>query len=143
MHSAARNSVRPGIGGKHVPPQPARQARYRFLSLLVLYLSGALLAQTNAGSISGTVTDPDGAVVSGARVTLISDGTSASRTLTSDDHGNFVISAVPAGVYRLTVELTGFEKHESLNISMDLRSTMSPIAPARSANTTNGEAEAV
>lgn len=59
--------------------------------------------------VSGTVTDPTGAVVPNTRVKLIEVTQGAEfRGVTGED-GAFRFSAVPAGVYRLTIEMTGFQ----------------------------------
>src|SRR5579859_2298165 len=85
----------------------------RFVAVvLVLCCAATLMAQTNAGSITGMVTDPQGAVVSGASVSLVSETTGSERALTTDERGTFTFNAVPSGTYRLTVENSGFKKYE-------------------------------
>jgi len=87
--------------------------------VLVLCCAAALMAQTNTGSITGTVTDPQGAVVSGASVSLVSETTGAERALTTDERGTFTFNAVPSGTYRLKVENSGFKKYERVGIVLD------------------------
>ncbi|MFZ0663997.1 MAG: carboxypeptidase regulatory-like domain-containing protein [Acidobacteriaceae bacterium] len=63
-------------------------------------------AQTE-GSIRGQITDPSGALVPGARLTLRLNQDTA-RTTLSDEHGNFLFFSVPAGSWSLTVQASGF-----------------------------------
>ena len=73
-------------------------------------------AQTITGEISGTVTDPSGAVVPGATVELIREGTSATRTGTTNQSGIFVFPALPPGTYTLKVNAAGFRSFEQTGI---------------------------
>jgi outer membrane receptor protein involved in Fe transport len=63
------------------------------------------------GKIVGTVSDPSGGVVSGAKVTLSSvDQNRDVRSATSDAEGNYTLLELPAGEYRVSVEAKGFKK---------------------------------
>jgi hypothetical protein len=76
----------------------------------MLLLSGALAGQStgNAGSISGTVTDPTGAVVPGATVQVHNPVSEFTRSTTTDSEGQFNFSNVPLNRYHLTVSIQGF-----------------------------------
>ena len=79
----------------------------------LLGLEPAALAQ-NAGSstsISGTVTDPTGAVVVGATVTIHNPVSGLERTAMTDSSGNFSIDNIPFNPYHMTVTATGFAPH--------------------------------
>jgi len=80
------------------------------LCILCLLLSSLALAQTtiSTGSIVGTVTDPTGAVVSGAKVQIINQGTSQVQTTTSSSSGSFSSGALTPGNYVVRVEASGF-----------------------------------
>jgi len=78
------------------------------LAVLTFAFSGAALAQQPLGNISGVVTDPNGAVVTGATVTAVSLATGASRNATTNDQGFFLIPTLQAGDYKLTIEYRGF-----------------------------------
>lgn len=77
-------------------------------SLLLFVLRTALFAQGTV-TIYGNVTDPSGAAIGGAKVTVTNSATQQNReTLTGAD-GNYVVPDLPVGTYRLTVTATGFK----------------------------------
>ncbi|MCU1332971.1 MAG: hypothetical protein JWM08_1963 [Candidatus Angelobacter sp.] len=65
--------------------------------------------QVLKGSISGTVTDPQGAVVSGAQVKATNTSTGAPLTTTTDGSGLFHFNLIPVGDYKVEVSATGFK----------------------------------
>src|ERR1700756_3692272 len=67
-----------------------------------------LNAQSNSGSIAGVVTDPSGAVIPGASVSIQNPVSAYSRTTTSDSTGHFRFSNVPLNPYHLAVTKEGF-----------------------------------
>ncbi|HZU08637.1 MAG TPA: TonB-dependent receptor, partial [Pseudacidobacterium sp.] len=74
-------------------------------------LSSCLLSAqstSNSGTITGTVTDPTGAVVPGAAVTIVNPVSKYERTVTTDKMGHFQFPNVPFNPYHLTVTMTGF-----------------------------------
>ena len=78
---------------------------------------GLLPAQmTTTGSIAGTVVDPSGNVVAGAKVTLTSQRTSESRTAASNEIGAFTLLAVQPDTYNLRVEQAGFKIYERTGV---------------------------
>src|SRR4029453_8281052 len=60
-------------------------------------------------SISGTVTDASGAVIPGADVTVKNNATGAEATAVTAENGTFSVPALNAGIYTVTVKLTGFK----------------------------------
>src|SRR5271170_4886190 len=74
-------------------------------------LSSVLLAQTtiSTGSIVGTVTDPTGAVVSGAKVQITNKGTSQVFTTTTTSSGAYASGALRPGDYIVRIEASGFK----------------------------------
>jgi hypothetical protein len=85
--------------------------QFRILAT-VLFLGSALTAraQSTFGSISGTVTDPSGAALSGAQVTLTSTDTDAKQTFTTDQNGLYSFVNLSPGVYTVEVDKTGFKR---------------------------------
>src|ERR1700760_5024133 len=79
------------------------------LVAFVTLFTGALFGQA-LGRVVGTVTDPGGAVVPAAQVTVVNEGTQFSRTATTNGNGQFVVDSFPTGNISVTAERTGFEK---------------------------------
>jgi hypothetical protein len=94
-------------------------------SCIALLIGSALcLAQsTGTGTINGTVTDNTGAVIPGAKVTATLISTGVSRVTTTNDTGLYVIPALRAGTYEITVEAKGFAVLHQQNIVLDSDST--------------------
>ena len=85
-------------------------------SKLSLALVGAALfavsafAQADRGTITGTISDPVGAVVPNATVLALNSETQAQYTTVTTGTGNYTLAQMPAGVYSVTVEVPGFKK---------------------------------
>src|SRR5262249_47047870 len=88
-------------------------------------MASAALAQSQlgAGSISGTVSDSNGAVIPGATVTITNVGTLLVRTLTTGDTGQFSAPALPVGEYPARVEKTGFATLEQKGLIVNVGGT--------------------
>ena len=84
----------------------------RILGALLLSCAclGAVYAQAITGRISGTVTDPAGAVMPNVSVTATNEATNLERTVTTDADGFYTVTNLPAGAYSITVEQSGFKK---------------------------------
>src|SRR5208283_3385351 len=91
----------------------------RFYALITLLLAACLMAPEAfgqsliSGDISGTVTDPSGAVVANATVVLKKADTGQSHTDTTNASGSYHFSLLPPGTYVLSVTAPGFSKTES------------------------------
>jgi hypothetical protein len=84
--------------------------RWALIALAAAGLSPATaLAQLNAGRIVGSVTDPSHAAVPSATVVVTDTATTLSVTVTSNERGDFVVTPLNPGVYRVTVTLDGFQ----------------------------------
>ena len=81
------------------------------LTALALLLVCALpaMAQRTSATLRGTVTDPDGASVNGAEVTIVRIETGLVRTATTNAAGDYAFSDVPPGTYQVVVEKDGFK----------------------------------
>jgi hypothetical protein len=71
-------------------------------------LPAIVVAQGTTGSISGTVTDAQKAVVPGVSITVMQTETGAQRTQVSDEHGRYTVLNLGPGPYKVTAELAGF-----------------------------------
>jgi hypothetical protein len=82
----------------------------RAVSLLSIAIIFAITAfgQSNTGSITGVVTDPNGAVVPNATVTVTNQGTNEKRTVQSDAEGRYEVPSLSTGVYTVEASGTGF-----------------------------------
>src|SRR6185295_3461136 len=89
---------------------------HSFKTLLCLFaLALVAFGQTNIGSITGSITDPAGAVVPNATIEVKNSDTGTVYQGGTSATGNFVIP-VPVGTYSLTVSLTGFKKYVRENL---------------------------
>jgi len=93
------------------------------LGFLAFPLLPAFLAQTTS-TIEGTVSDRQGLTISGAEVSVTANTLAVSRKTTTDATGNYQISALPAGIYRLTVSHAGFSTQEFKDLEMTLNRTL-------------------
>jgi hypothetical protein len=89
--------------------------------LVVLLIAAApnLPAQNVTAALTGTVTDPSGAVVPKANVTLTNEATADVRRTVANSDGYFTFAAVPPGTYTVAVEQTGFSVWEANHITLD------------------------
>jgi hypothetical protein len=78
--------------------------------LLVLFSSAALIAQTNTAVIRGTLTDPAGAPIAGAKVVALNTATNVEYSAPTNETGLYVVSEAPAGAYTITAEHPGFKR---------------------------------
>jgi len=108
---------------KDTTKRGAVQALFTFLAVcaVVLSLSMVGLAQELAATLTGTVTDPSGAVVAGATVTVHSEETGADlRSIDTSSTGNFNITNLPAGRYTVTVKTGGFEGYVANGVILNV-----------------------
>ena len=82
----------------------------------MLLFAVAVLAQRDLGTIVGTVTDPQGGVISNAKITITEDATGLTYELTSSTSGDFVRPALKPGTYTVTAEAPGFRRVAQKNV---------------------------
>src|SRR5262252_9616150 len=105
--------------------------RTKKVFILFATLSLALIAVTagaqtsTTGSIEGVVTDPNGATVKGAIVTVTSPNLIGAKTATTNDEGRYQVLALPPGAYHLVVDSPGFGKYEQEGVAVNLGRTSS------------------
>ncbi|HEX6545359.1 MAG TPA: carboxypeptidase-like regulatory domain-containing protein, partial [Bryobacteraceae bacterium] len=102
---------------------PEGLARFVFPALLLILVgivpATILRAQSGfEGQIRGTVTDPSGAVVSGASVRLTDVATGIETSTTTNESGVYTLNGLRPGTYNLTVEQSGFQMSEMKGLSL-------------------------
>src|SRR5258706_5728035 len=76
-------------------------------AMFALTMSG--FAQVETGQITGTVTDPSGAAIPNAKVTVTNAATGFSTSTASNSSGNYTVREVPVGTYKVAAEASGFK----------------------------------
>lgn len=90
------------------------------VSVVLALTSSMAFAQSGVATadLSGVVTDPQGAVIPGAAVTLRNVNTNISRNVTTDSEGRYVFSSVPPAEYEVTVDAQGFRRLQTSGIRL-------------------------
>ena len=102
-----------------------------FVGVLCFMLLAAnpLSAQIDTGGITGTVTDPTGAVVPGATLTLTNDATGVIVTTKSTSSGTYSLNAIRPGTYTLRGEAPGFQTFVDKGLEVHLQNTLTIDIP--------------
>ncbi len=95
---------------------------FRFiLAVLTLCLFAAsAFAQSNTGSLVGTVVDQQGAVVGGATVVVTDNGTGKERTVVTTGEGTFIIPQLEVGTYTVKITAAGFKSYTATQLKIDV-----------------------
>src|SRR5439155_1788515 len=98
-----------------------------FCSLLLFAFS--MLGADPTGTIAGTVLDPSGAAVVGAKVTVTALATGLTRQTVSGGDGSYIFPLLPVGLYSVAIEATGFRRSEQKGIQVEAdKSSTVPIS---------------
>src|SRR5512147_397451 len=89
-------------------PMRNRHARMTAITLVIILGSIYAVAQASLGGISGVVRDNSGAVISGAKVTLLNEATGDKSQATTSSEGNFAFSQLNVGSYTVKIEAPNF-----------------------------------
>lgn len=102
--------------------------RFSFVFAVLTFLLGSMApatpAQNAAGRIVGNVTDPSGASVAGATVTVKNVATQVSQQAVTDKDGYFQVLAVPIGTYSVAFEKDGFQRQEFENQVLQINQSL-------------------
>ncbi len=90
----------------------------------VILLALPAYAQTTNGSIQGTITDPSGAVVAGAAVTVRNMDTGVTSSAKATDAGFYAVPNLPPGRYAVTVESPGLKKYTQQGVTVNTAATV-------------------
>lgn len=94
------------------------------LLLCTLGFAARSSAQTaNTGALNGSVSDPTGAIIPNAKITVTSHSTGAQRTVTSGPSGTYLVPLLPPDSYSIEVSHDGFKKAEYQNIHINVTET--------------------
>src|SRR5579863_8361470 len=94
--------------------------RARSILAFVLLTAVSLSAQTFRGTILGTVTDPSGAVLAGAKVTVKNVATGLERTTETSADGSYALSELPIGTYTVTIVQANFQTFVATGVTVDV-----------------------
>lgn len=94
-----------------------------FIALALVLIVTPLLAQKITGAINGVVSDPSGAVIAKATVTITNIGTGLTRTVTTNDMGEYIAPDLPNGTYRIVVKQANFKETVTSNVEVHVAST--------------------
>ena len=92
----------------------------RLAQILPLLLIAIPLQAQGTGSIGGAVSDPAGARIAGARVTVVNRATNLSRTVATDSEGSYLVSPLSPAAYQITVEQSGFQRYTRSGIQLQV-----------------------
>src|SRR2546422_9703114 len=99
-------------------------SKFFTLAFFVTLLAATLVRASITGSISGVVTDPSGAVVSGANVTALNTQTGVQTTLRTDSKGFYNFAALQIGTYNVEAQQTGFKTATQTDLVIDANSAL-------------------
>src|SRR5208337_4839719 len=86
-----------------------KRLQFCLVVFAVLALTFSAFAQVQFGQFTGTVTDPTGAAITNAKVTVTNAATDLNLSATTNSSGNYTVRELPSGVYKITVEAAGFK----------------------------------
>jgi len=94
------------------------------LAIVLFAVPTRMLAQAVSGTIVGTVTDPTGAAIGNAKISVTRVGQDTVYETITNDSGNFTQPTLPSGVYSVTIVANGFKKETRENITVDTNVTV-------------------
>lgn len=107
------------VGGRQRTRTHAAAINSLLCAILLLLGGASALAQTTGSALlRGTVTDPNGAVVPKATITLTNPRTQAERKVVSSGEGTYTFAAVEPGIYTVKVEAEGFKTLSQTGIAL-------------------------
>ena len=101
---------------------------------LVAFAAAPVYAQGTTGTIAGRIVDEQGAALPGATVIGKNVETGFTRASNTDAEGLYRLTALPVGTYDITVELSGFSKHEQKGIILNVSQTLDINIPLKLAS---------
>ena len=96
-----------------------KRLQFCLVVFAVLALTFSAFAQVQNGQFTGTVLDPTGAAVAGAKVTVTNPAIGITVSTTSNSSGNYSVKELPVGSYKLTAEAAGFKTYSDNNVVLN------------------------
>ncbi len=91
-----------------------------YVGLVAGLCAPGLLDAQAVGEITGTLTDPSGAIMPNVKITAAQSATGVTRTTVSSGQGTYTLSQLPVGTYDVTAEATGFKKATTTGVTLDV-----------------------
>src|SRR5215468_6447880 len=98
--------------------------RLTLVSTFLCIYSVAVFAQSDRGTITGTIADPAGAVVASAAIEARNTGTGAVYPVASSATGNYTLAELPVGNYEISVTVPGFKKSVRQGLTVQVAQTL-------------------
>jgi hypothetical protein len=126
----------------------SRNVNILFILAVGLLLPVIAIGQVLYGSLTGTVTDPSGAAVPGAKLQILNVNTGISKPAATDDRGAYLVEDLQPGSYKITVEATGFASAVTTDVQVAQNTVRRldvelKLASAGAAVTVSAEGEAL
>lgn len=96
------------------------RSRLAWFGVTAVFFATGLFSQTTSTEVLGTVTDPTGALVPGAKVTLLRTSTGQQREAATSPEGNYSFPLIDIGEYTVTVEASGFKTQQKSGLQVQL-----------------------
>ncbi len=125
-----------------------KKLQFCLVAILILLVALGAFAQVQNGQFTGTVTDPSGAAIPNAKVTVTNMGTNLSVTTTTNQSGLYTARELPIGTYKITAEAKGFKTSSNANLTLNAGTVQRvdvrmELGQAREVVEVTGEAAAV
>jgi hypothetical protein len=120
----------------------------RYLFCLLPIIASLSLAQVQNGQFAGVVTDPSGAAIVDAKVTVNNPSTNLTEATTTNQSGSYNLKELPVGTYKITAEATGFKRVSNIGVTVNAGTVAHvdfklPVGRAQEVVEVTGEASAV
>src|SRR5579872_5187760 len=94
------------------------------VGLATVFSASCAMAQSNSAVILGTVNDTSGAAIAGAKVTIVNQGTNIATTALTKSDGQYTVTNLQPGAYRVTAASTGFAEKSVRDITVFVNQTV-------------------
>src|SRR5947209_1080344 len=96
-----------------------RRLQFCLAVFALLALTFSAYAQVQNGQITGAVTDPSGAAIPNAKVTVTNPATGLNVSATTNSSGNYTVREVPVGTYKVSAEAAGFKTVSNTGVAVN------------------------